>query len=122
MKLVDFDKAEPEDIFHSHGYAKIAYGQNLGSASSVPGGGRAGAKDIGAVGTYHYASVSQRQADDPAQNKETPPTDTDSSRHKLQVKERPDKGEGAAFSHRDPSESPMHTFREPPGRSYNPYG
>lgn len=119
MKLgINFD-AERDDVFHSHGYAKIAYGANLGSASPKPGGGRAGEGDIGAVGAYHYADVSHRHKRDPANKKGSSP-DKGGSRHTLQVKER--EGEGkAAFSHRDPSSSPTRTFREPPGRSFNPY-
>jgi hypothetical protein len=88
----------------------------------VPGGGRAGARGIGAVGTYRYADVSHRHKRDSAGDEKTPTADQGNSRYKLQVNERPDKGEGAAFSHRDPSAAPpIHTFREPPGRSYNPY-
>lgn len=118
---IDFDAADDDkpDLFHSHGYAKIAYGPYIGSASSVPGGGRAGEGEIGAVGTYHYADVSYRHKRDSAGNKDTSSTD-DSSRYKLKVEERPDKDK-AAYSHRDPAELPVHTFREPPGRSYNPY-
>jgi hypothetical protein len=121
MKLgINFD-AERDDVFHSHGYAKIAYGPNLGSASPKPGGGRAGEGDIGAVGTYRYAGVPNRRSDDPT-TKEAPAAEPANSRRTLHVKERAGKDK-AAFSHRDPSEAPAsRTFSEPPGRSYNPYG
>lgn len=123
MKLgIDFD-AERDDVFHSHGYAKIAYGPNLGSASPVPGGGRAGSGDM--VGTYRNAGVPNRRGNDPTLNdppKEAPPADTDNNpRSKLQVKSREGDEKGAAFSHRDLSTAPIRAFREPPGRSYNPY-
>ncbi len=122
MKLGINFEAEPDDIFHSHGYAKVAYGSNLGSASSVPGGGRAGSGDIGAVGAYHYADVSHRHKRDPAARKASLSSKGKGTlRDKLQVKEREGDGKGAAFSHRDPSASTIRSFREPPGRPYNPY-
>ena len=126
MKLgINFD-AERDDVFHSHGYAKIAYGPNLGSASPKPGGGRAGEGGIGAVGTYRYAGVPNRRGNDPTLKepvKEDPAAEPEpaDSRRKLQVKERESEKNGAAFSHRNLSETPARAFREPPGRSYNPY-
>ena len=120
MKLGHDFSAEPDDVFHSHGYAKVAYGSNLGSASSTPGGGRAGSGGIGAVGTYRYADVSHRHKRDPAMKKLSS-KDDGGSRYTLHVNEREKEGNGAAFSHRDPSQVTNRTFREPPGRSFNPY-
>ena len=111
---------ESDDIFHSHGFAKIAYGSNFGSASPVPGGGRAGTGGIGAVGTYRYADVSHRHKREAAYGRALQ-TDGTGPRRTLHVKERADGGEGAAFTRRDPSASAIRTFREPPGRTYNPY-
>ena len=117
---IDFD-AQNDDVFHSHGFAKAAYGSNLGSTSPAPAGGRAGTGgSVGAVGAYHYADVSHRHKRESILSRSSSEGD-DSTRRTLRVNERDGKNNGAAFSHRDLSIPPVRVYREPPGRSYNPY-
>lgn len=116
---MDRQKNNPtEKIFHSNAYARIAHGSSIGSTDTQTFRERLSIhRNRQAVGRYGNSLIGQGYI------RETARADIDNPLRRPGTSQRQQVARGVALPRRNPSRTaPRPSFREPPGRGYNPFG